>query len=96
MQNRLLFLPDENMLNVLQYLKENEIENTREFQSEWVKKCTEFVDIKKAFSEKNLYNMIWINERHRGDLSNYKLGDFINYSTFLVTFTFINHNMRKN
>ena len=64
--SRLNNVPDEMMLNILQFNTIVEIENTREFQSEFVKKCTTFVDMKDAIRTNNLSNMKWIKDRYNG------------------------------
>ena len=64
--NSLRNLPDDIFLRVLQYCEEVEIEDTREFQSNWVQECTKDVCIGCAISKQNLCNMNWIEERYNG------------------------------
>ena len=64
--NSLRNLPDDIFLLVLQYCEEEEIKDTREFQSNWVQECTRDVCIGCAISKQNLCNMNWIKERQNG------------------------------
>ena len=75
-------LPDDLLLLILEYSEEKDIENTRPFQTKWVKRCTMFAEMKTAFTEENLDNMKWINRRNDGrDLINHTLSDYIIYGT---------------
>ena len=90
--SRLSNLPDDLLLLILQYSQQEEIENTRIFQSKWVRKCTMFVDMKKAFREQNLDNMQWIKERNsNGNLANYSWKNLIDFGTFLLLYKYSLH-----
>ena len=84
LQNSLSILPDDLLLLILEFSEEEEIENTRPFQTKWVKKCTMFVDMKTAFTEQNLNNIKWINRRNDGrDLINHTISDYIDAGTYI-------------
>ena len=76
-KNYLSSLPEDVLLIVLQYSEKKEIDNTRPFQTTWVKKLTMFVDMEKAFQAQSLDNMKWIKGRKEVDLSKQSIYDYI-------------------
>ena len=61
-------LPDEIVLIILHYCNEEDIKNTRQLQSKWVKQCTMDVDMKTAVRKQNMDNMQWLQGRCNGEL----------------------------
>lgn len=63
------FLPDDVFLILLEYCGKEDIEATREFQSKWVRHCTQNVLMSDAIHENNFDNIKWIMRPHEGTSS---------------------------